>query len=169
MASSKSDNVDLFRAAWARELPDIDTEPMAILGRINRIAARTAPAISAVFERHGLERGEFDVVSTLRRSAPPYTLTPTELYRTLMITSGGLTHRLIRLEAAGLIAREPSREDGRSQLVRLTEAGARKVEAAFAEDMALEKTIIAALPEEKRNRLAGLLRDLLKSIENNED
>jgi DNA-binding MarR family transcriptional regulator len=159
------DDVDAFREAWRRELPEIDTSPMAVLGRINRIAAKTGPAISGVFERHGLERGEFDVISTLRRSGPPYTLSPTDLYRTLMITSGGLTHRLARLEKAGLIAREPSEADRRSLLVRLTEAGAGAVEAAFAEDMALERNILNALPEDRRDALAALLRDLLRAIE----
>jgi DNA-binding MarR family transcriptional regulator len=165
MSEEPTDDVDAFRAAWTRELPQIDTSPMAVLGRINRIAAKTAPAISAVFERHGLERGEFDVISTLRRSGPPCTLSPTDLYRTLMITSGGLTHRLARLEKAGLIVREPSPRDRRSLLVRLTEAGARTVEAAFTEDMALEREILAALPEDRREQLADLLRELLGSIE----
>lgn len=159
------DDVDSFRYAWRKELPEIDTEPMAVLGRINRIAAKTADGICAVFERHGLERGEFDVISTLRRSGPPYTLSPTELYRTLMITSGGLTHRLIRLEKAGLIKRQPSKEDRRSLLVCLTSKGARKVEAAFAEDMALEAEILSVLPADKREQLADLLRELARSVE----
>ena len=64
-----------------------------------------------------------------------YRLTPTEIYRSLMISSGGLTHRLGRLEAAGLVARDPSAEDGRSLAVRLTEEGRRRVEAAFRADM----------------------------------
>ncbi len=159
------DDVAAFQEAWRRELPQIDTGPMAVLGRINRIAAKTSDGICAVFERHGLERGEFDVISTLRRSGPPYTLTPTELYRTLMITSGGLTHRLARLEKAGLIERRPSQEDRRSLLVCLTSAGARKVEAAFAEDMALEAELLSALPPDKREQLASLLKELAASVE----
>lgn len=159
------DDVDTFRDAWRQELPGIDTEPMAVLGRINRIAAKTSAGICGVFERHGLERGEFDVISTLRRSGPPYTLSPTELYQSLMITSGGLTHRLKRLAKAGLIERRPSQEDGRSLLVCLTEAGARKVEAAFAEDMALEAQVLSVLPPDKREQLADLLRDLARSVE----
>ncbi|TRO89491.1 MarR family transcriptional regulator [Glycocaulis profundi] len=165
MPAEQMDDVDTFREAWRRELPKLDTSPMAVLGRINRIAAKTSPAISAVFDRHGLERGEFDVISTLRRSGPPYTLSPTDLYRTLMITSGGLTHRLARLEKAGLIIREPSAADRRSLLVRLTESGSGAVEAAFAEDMALERDILDTLPEDRREALAALLRDLLRAIE----
>src|SRR5437899_5878438 len=96
-----ADHIDRLRAQWALELPDIDTEGMAIIGRARRITLHLRPPIEAVFARHGLDAGEFDVLSTLRRAGPPYRLTPTELYRTLMISSGGLTDRLTRLEAAG--------------------------------------------------------------------
>jgi DNA-binding MarR family transcriptional regulator len=120
---SREDHVDCRQAQWARELPDLDTEPMAILGRAYRLSNLVRPSIEATFAAFGLDRGEFDVIGTLRRSGPPYRLTPTELYTSLMISSGGLTHRLDRLEKAGLIRRERSERDGRSQLVALTEAG----------------------------------------------
>ena len=110
---------------WARELPDLDTEPMAILGRAFRLSNMVRPSIEATFAGFGLDRGEFDVIATLRRSGPPYRLTPTEMYTSLMISSGGLTHRLDRLEKAGLIRREKSPRDGRSMLVALTRRGCR--------------------------------------------
>jgi DNA-binding MarR family transcriptional regulator len=161
---AKGDAVDQYREAWRNELPAVDTEPMAILGRINRVANLITPAIEQLFARHGLDRGEFDVLATLRRSGPPYRLTPTELYTSLMISSGGLTHRLARLVAAGLIRREPSPTDGRSLLVALTEKGLRLAAAAFVEDMALEGKWIARLPTTDRRRLAALLRRLHKAI-----
>ena len=92
------DHVDRLRRQWAHELPDLDTEPMAILGRAYRLSNLVRGSIEATFAGFGLDRGEFDVIATLRRSGPPYRLTPTELYTSLMITSGGLTHRLDRLE-----------------------------------------------------------------------
>src|SRR5690606_33969319 len=115
-----------------------DTGPMAVLGRIWRIANIVAPGIEATFKTFGLERGEFDVISTLRRAGPPYRLTPTELYTMLMISSGGLTHRLDRLEKAGLVRREASQADGRSRVVALTEKGVAVAEEAFRADMAQE-------------------------------
>ncbi|QYU67250.1 MarR family transcriptional regulator [Leptolyngbya sp. 15MV] len=159
-AERAGDAVDRYRAAWRIEAPAIDTEPMAILGRINRIAHLVAPEIEQLFARHGLDRGEFDVIATLRRSGTPYRLSPTELYTSLMISSGGLTHRLARLEAAGLIRREASPTDGRSLLVALTEKGRRRAEAAFADDMLLEGSWIARLPSAERRQLAALLRRL---------
>ncbi len=159
------DHVDRLRARWASELPDLDTGPMAVIGRARRITLRLRPEIEAVFARHGLDAGEFDVISTLLRSGEPWRLTPTELYRTLMISSGGLTARLTRLEAAGLIRRREAQEDKRSLLVELTEAGRKQAEAAFREDMALERRLLAGLSEQEQQQLASLLRKLALSLE----
>jgi DNA-binding MarR family transcriptional regulator len=158
------DHIDRLRAQWARELPDLDTEGMAVIGRARWISLRLRPEIEAVFARHGIDAGEFDVLSTLRRAGAPYRLTPTELYRTLMISSGGLTDRLTRLEKAGLIRRLPGESDKRSLLVELTKAGREKAEAAFREDMALEKKLLAGLSKVERRQLAELLRNLATSI-----
>jgi len=161
---SQQDDVTRFREQWARELPDLDTSGMDILGRARRLVLRSRPAIEAVFARHGIDAGEFDVISTLRRSGPPYALRPTELYRSLMISSGGLTARLAKLEKAGLIERPPSADDARSTLVQLTPAGRTKVEAAFREDMALESRMIAGLSQKQRRDFTALLKSLEASL-----
>ena len=161
----EGDHVDRLRAQWARELPDLDTTPMGLFGRANRLASLVHPTIAEVFAGYGLDRGEFDVLATLRRAGHPYQLTPTQLYRSLMISSGGLTHRLARLERAGLITREPSEEDGRSLAARLTAEGVHRVEEAFRTDMAKELTLLAALDQEERAALEALLRKLLRSVE----
>lgn len=162
---AKMDHVDRLRAQWARELPDLDTEPMTILGRAYRLSNLVRPSIEDTFASFGLDRGEFDVISTLRRSGPPYRLTPTELYTLLMISSGGLTHRLDRLQKAGLIVRERSASDGRSSVVGLTEKGIALAEAAFRSDMASEARYLEGLDRQDRAALADLLRKLLASLE----
>ncbi|MDU0339253.1 MarR family winged helix-turn-helix transcriptional regulator [Bosea rubneri] len=161
----RQDHVDRLRAQWARELPDLDTSPMAVIGRARRITLRLRPGIEAVFARHGLDAGEFDVISTLLRSGEPWQLTPTALYQTLMISSGGLTARLNRLEAAGLIRRREAQEDRRSLLVELTETGRAKAEAAFREDMALERRLLSGLDAAEQAELARLLTRLALSLE----
>ncbi len=161
----RQDHVDRLRAQWARELPDLDTSPMAVIGRARRITLRLRPGIEAVFARHGLDAGEFDVISTLLRSGEPWRLTPTALYQTLMISSGGLTARLNRLEAAGLIRRREAQEDRRSLLVELTEVGRAKAEAAFREDMALERRLLDGLDATEQAELARLLTRLALSLE----
>lgn len=159
------DHVDRLRGQWARELPDIDTEPMAIFGRAKRLSNLLAPSIEETFAGFGLDRGEFDVIATLRRSGPPYQLTPTEMYTTLMLSSGGLTHRLDRLEKAGLIERRKSKLDGRSVVVCLMPGGIELAEKAFRQDMTSELSFLQGLTAEERDNLAALLRKLVLNIE----
>lgn len=154
------DGVDARRAQWAAALPDLDTRGMAILGRMRLITLSLRPPIEAIFRKYGLDSGEFDVIATLLRSGPPHCLRPTELYRWLMISSGGLTARLAKLEKAGLIARLPDPDDARSMLVQLTPAGADLTERAFREDMAFESTILDALTADEQATLEHLLRKL---------
>lgn len=159
------DHIDRARGQWAKQLPDLDTGPMEVLGRIYRVSRLVTPSIEATFASFQLDRGEFDVVATLLRSGPPHRLTPTELYRSLMIASGSLTHRLGRLEKAGLIKRVPSDNDGRSLAVQLTDEGARRAEAAFRQDMASEAEAIADFDPDKKAQLADLLRELNLAVE----
>lgn len=158
------DHVETRRLQWAQELPDVDTNGMAILGRARWITLQVRPEIEAVFTRHGLDTGEFDVLATLLRSGPPYRLRPTELYTQLMISSGGLTNRLIRLERAKLIRRTPSEVDARSTLVELTDEGRTRAEAAFREDMAIEARLLSGLTATETDMLATLLARLAGSI-----
>ncbi|WP_226643589.1 MarR family winged helix-turn-helix transcriptional regulator [Microbulbifer variabilis] len=154
------DDVDRFIEQRSIETPEIDTSGMAIFGRIYRLAARITPHMEALFARHGLERGEFDVLATLQREGPPYRLTPTALCASLMVSSGGLTHRLKRLEKSGWIERVPSEEDKRSLIVVLTDAGYDLARRAFDEDMRLECDWLASLDAGEQRKLAELLRKL---------
>lgn len=159
------DPVDLRRAQWARELPDVDTAGMAVLGRARWIVLRSRPPIEAVFAAHGIDAGEFDVLATLLRSGPPYRLRPTELYRSLMISSGGLTARLDRLGRAGLVRRGAAEGDARSLPVELTAEGRRRAEAAFREDMKVEAALLSVLDAREQATLATLLRKLALSLD----
>ena len=138
---------------------------MAVLGRARLITLAVRPEIEAVFARYGLDTGEFDTLATLLRSGPPYRLRPTELFSSLMISSGGLTNRLIRLQRAGLICRPPDTSDARSLPVQLTEEGKRVAEAAFREDMEVEARLLEGLSDDDRTKLAELLAKLALSIE----
>jgi DNA-binding MarR family transcriptional regulator len=160
----REDRIDERQAQWARELPGLDTRGMAIVGRMRWLTLALRDPIEAVFARHGLDAGEFDVLATLLRAGPPYSLRPTELYRWLMISSGGLTARLNRLERAGHIVREAAPDDARSILVRLTDEGRSLAEGAFREDMAFEAAVLEALSEPEIAALEGLLRKLVLSL-----
>ncbi len=159
------DRIDARRIQWARELPDVNTIGMAVLGRARWITLKVRPLIEAVFAEAGLDAGEFDVLATLLRSGPPYRLRPTELYRSLMISSGGLTDRLNRLESAGLVHRPESEGDGRSLPVELTQEGRKRAEAAFRQDMVLEAALLKSLTPKEQESLGGLLRKLVLALD----
>ena len=165
MRDDAPDHVDELRQQWARELPDLDTSPMTTLGRVYRLAQLVAPAIEQNFAAFGLDRGEFDVIGTLRRSGPPYCLTPTELYRSLMIASGSLTHRLARLEKMRLVHRRRNENDGRSLVVELTRKGQQLAEQAFRGDMELEAALLEDLDAASRTRFAADLKRVTAALE----
>lgn len=159
------DHIDHIYAQWLHELPEVSTKGAQILARARRLTLLARPSIEAVFKDYELDTGEFDVLAALRRSGVPYALRPTELYRSLMISSGGLTDRLDRLKARGLISRRPSAGDRRSELVELTELGRTKIEAAFAADMAIENKLTAHFTQGEHDELCRLLRKMMLHLE----
>jgi len=163
-SACSQDGIDERLAQWAAELPEVDTRGMAILGRARWITLTARPPIEALFKAHGLDSGEADVLFSLLRSGPPYRLRPTELFRSLMISSGGLTDRLNRLTKAGLIRRASAEGDGRSLPVELTEEGIARAREAFREDMAIEAAMLEGLTEDEQVRLADLLRKLASTV-----
>lgn len=166
-AKIPADHVDRIHAQWRREMPDVPLEGAPILARVGRINRLAAKDIDAALARHGLDPGEFYVLSALRRAGPPFRLRPTEIFRTLMISSGGLTDRLNRLERAGLIRRVDAADDKRSLPVELTREGVKRIEAAFREDMAIENALMQSLAPNEREALAALLRKLAAALERN--
>ncbi|HEY2702659.1 MAG TPA: MarR family transcriptional regulator [Candidatus Dormibacteraeota bacterium] len=159
------DHVARVRAQWAREAPGLDTSPMAVVARVGRAHAYMDHALEATFARHGLTRGTWDVLAALRRQGAPHRLSPTELYRQLMRTSGAMTHRLAQLERAELIRRVPDPDDGRGLLVALTRRGRTLVESVGPAHMANERALLRGLTTDEQEQLAGLLGKLLRSLE----
>jgi DNA-binding MarR family transcriptional regulator len=152
-------------AQWQRERPDLDVSPMAVLGRLNEAASLISrDRLAPLFARFGLQAGEFDVLATLRRSGPPFALTPTALYEATMVTSGAMTNRLDRLEKAGFIARIPHPQDRRGLLVQLTESGRDLIDRAVEAHVENEHAILSALSPEEREKLAGLLQKLIAGL-----
>ena len=117
------DDIDRLVAQWATEKPELDTEPMAIMGRLLRIAKKMETRVAQLHKQYDLTLGEFDVLATLRRSGEPFWLTPSELIDSMMLTSGAMTNRLDKLTSKGLIARQHNQSDRRSVPVQLTEKG----------------------------------------------
>jgi DNA-binding MarR family transcriptional regulator len=161
----EADHVDRVREQWRTVRPDIDTSPIAIVARIGRAAAYFDQSINELMARHGLARSSWDVLASLRRTGPPHELSPTELYRGLMRTSGAMTNRLQRLERSGLIERAPDPGDGRGMLVRLTPQGRDLVDEIAPQHMETERRLLEPLTTEERETLEMALRRLLGNLE----
>ena len=159
------DEVDDLVAAWQAERPDLDVKPLQVLSRVSRLARHLDRARRSAFADHGLEPWEFDVLAALRRQGPPYELSPGALLRTTLVTSGTMTNRIDRLKEAGLVRSRPDPEDKRGMLVTLTAAGQTRVDAALADLLESEQALLAGLPEDSRQTLAGLLRILLAPLD----
>lgn len=155
------DFVDDILAQWTRERPDLDFSPIHVLGRIWRASLIFQRQIEQVFATFGLNVGGFDVLAALRRAGAPYSLTPTALQNSLLVSSGTMTNRLDRLAEHGLIQRVPRPDDRRSILVALSPKGRRLVDAIIERTTATERALLASLPRHNQQQLASLLRDLL--------
>lgn len=166
MASDFSpDPVDKILAQWQHERPDLDVSPMGLIGRTTRLANYLKKAIGKTFADFGLQPGEFDVLATLRRSGAPYQLSPTELFKSMMVSSGTMTHRIDRLEKAGWVERIADVRDRRAMLIQLTEKGLSLIDEAVTAHVANEHRILSALDAAEREALVGLLRKLLVDFE----
>jgi DNA-binding MarR family transcriptional regulator len=158
------DRIDRILAQWNRERPDLDTKAMGLVGRIQRAAAALRPRLDDTHGLSGLGGESFDVLASLRRSGRPYQLSPTQLYREMMLTSGAMTNRIDRLEEAGLVSRRPDPHDRRGTLVRLTAKGKALIDAATSEHVANEERLLAGLSAREQVQLGELLRKLLLSL-----
>ncbi len=159
------DPVDAIIEQWAQVRPDLDTAGMEVFGRIYRLTRAMGDRMDKAYARHGISRGEFDVLATLRRSGEPYTLSPRQLSATLMLTTGGMTGRLDKLERAGLLRRSPDPHDRRGLQVTLTEEGLRLIDEAVVAGLAEQTEALSALDEQSSRQLADLLRELLLATE----
>ena len=152
------DTVDRLVESWRRERPDLDVAPMQVLSRVTRLSRHLDRARRQVFAEHNLELSEFDVLTALRRSGPPYLLSPGQLIRETLVTSGTMTNRVDRLTTKGFVTREPDPDDRRGVLVRLTGNGRHAVDAAMDGLLARERDLLGGLADAEQGRLAALLR-----------
>lgn len=159
------DRIDAFLTIWKRELPDLDLATEGIVERIQHITKDLDRALGETLTAHSLNRGEWRLLGALRRWGPPYRRSPGQLARQMSLSSGAMTNRLDRMEAAGLIRRLPDPKDRRALLVELTDAGWQAWQASTDAQARKEALIASALTETEKQELNGLLRRLLRSLE----
>lgn len=138
---------------------------MDVIGRVLRVEHLAGQRIRQHLRREGLDQGGFDVLATLRRSGPPHRLTPTALYRELVLTSGAITHRVDALARAGLVQRTAAQQDRRSNEIALTAKGKTVIDRAMAAHLECEAAMLESLSARDRKTLADSLRKLLAAME----
>lgn len=159
------DQVARILEQWRREEPDLAASPVGIFGRIERIEKRRDAAVAPIYREHGLDGGDYDVLAALRRAGEPYVLTPTQLYRSLLVTSGTMTVRLDRLERRGLVLRRPSPTDRRSVTVGLTPAGREIQRVVIRQLLEAESALLDGMTPASRARLARSLEALSRAVD----
>jgi cytochrome b561 len=160
-----TDHVDFVTDQWASAMPELDASSMAVFGRMLRIMKHLAKIRAEALAPFHFREGEFDVLATLRRAGAPYCLTPTQLYKSLLVTSGAMTNRLNRLADVGSIERIADPHDKRSMLVTLTEAGREKIEQALLVHTQTQNDLLATLDNVQQTQLQALLSQLLQATE----
>lgn len=155
------DAVDRMLDIWKRELPDLDLATEGIVERIQKLSRYLDRAMNETLVEFNLNLGEWQLLGALRKSGPPYRRSPGQLAEAMGISSGAMTNRLDRLEAAGLIRRLPDPSDRRALEVELTDAGWRAWQDTVGAQARKEALVASALDEAEKGRLNDLLRRLM--------
>jgi len=159
------DRVDRIIEEWRQRRPDLDFSPLEVVSRILRAAHFLQARLDEIASAYGLSHtGDLEVLTNLDRAGPPYERTPSELAAAQLVTPGGMTVRLNRLQRAGLVERRPNPRDGRGVLVRLTPVGRELAADALGTLIEAQGAGVAGLEASERSELAGLLRDLLATL-----
>jgi DNA-binding MarR family transcriptional regulator len=168
-APASLDAIDRLLAAWREARPDLDPSPLEVVGRVIVLAQHLEESVERALAKHNLALGQYDILATLRRKSSRGGLTPSQLLESVLLSSGGMTARLDKLEAAGLIIRTPDAEDRRMVVIELTPKGKRVIDAATATRFAEAKASLPPLNANELQTLAGLLRRWLSAAGDRKD
>ncbi|MBF6333845.1 MarR family winged helix-turn-helix transcriptional regulator [Nocardia transvalensis] len=159
-----TDTADEIAAAWDRERPGTPTESIGIVTRLWQLAKLFGEDRRRVLAAAGVDAATLDLLSVLRRSSPPYTLSTRELTRRTLVTAGAISQRVARAERDGLVRRRTDPHE-RTVWVELTEAGHEVVERTVDLVLRRELELLDTLDADRRRQLSELLRILLRDVQ----
>ena len=162
------DHVDAFLEQLAGELPTLDLAVEGIVDRTMGLSRRFRRTMDDTLAGFGLTWVEFKILSSLRHAGPPYRRSPGRLAEHTELSSGAMTNRLDKLEAAGLVRRSPDPDDRRGIQVVLTEKGFATWQRSVGVQAQKEALIPSALTDEEKEQLNVLLRRLMLAFERTE-
>ena len=143
----------------AGALTDEELREWALAMRISRLASvieslRTEAAMAAGFS----VAGDYQLAALVDRAGP---LSPSQVAEELRLTRAGVTGRLHRLRAGGLIAENDDTSDGRRKLVALTPKARKAARAARRGAIDRYSGLFAPLEPSEREQLSALLQRIL--------
>lgn len=153
------DFIDEMEARWLDRIPSLDLSGTSIIARIVRMNYFVARRVEANLERYKLSLGEFEVLAALVREKSGQ-LTPGALQELILISSGGLSSRINRLEEKEHIVRLTDPADKRGVIVRLTPQGKALIEEVIPTHLAIEKELVQGMSQSDQKKLIVLLRKL---------
>jgi len=160
------DRIDIIIERSHAACPELGTDATRIVGRALRLGALFDQHLSKVLARHNMNLPTYRVLAALRRTESPHQLTPSQLLDALLVTSGGMTNLLTRIEAQGYIRRRPHPRDRRGVLVQLTVLGKSRIDKLLPVYVAAEHSLLVGLQDKEKDRLSRLLRKLMLASEN---
>lgn len=150
---------------WGVARPDLDFQPLGAVARIMRLSRFIDKGIKDFLAGHDLEPGEFDVLTTLRRSDVDGGMTISAFREASLVTGGAITNRLDRMAAKGLIERIPDRHDRRVTRIVLTHRGTELIDTILPEDLDRLSRLLDPLGDTETGQLVDHLRTLLAAQE----
>ena len=154
------DLVDTFQLEWDASYPGMHFKCVPLV-RMGEYIARAVDETLAEFD---LNRGEAEVLFALVRN-PHIDITPKVIQTRILVSSGGLTRRLDRLEEKGLISRLPDPNDRRGTILKPTKDGIVLALRAHKAHTEKEARLVAILSENEKKTLEKLLKKLILSQE----
>lgn len=162
------DRLDESLVIWAREIPDLNSLTEGIVERIQILAKAFDRSLDETLAEYGLDRRSYHLLGRLRSYGPPYRRSPGQIAADMRLSSGAMTNRLDRMEAAGLIRRLPDPGDRRGTLIEPTETGNATWDSTTGTQARREAMIASVLEPAEREELHRLLRHLMRAFPDKE-
>lgn len=163
MADGDLDRIDALLEGWSREAPELTTAAFALIKRVARLHGLLESALLDRLKEWNLSTAEYDILTTLRSTGSPFHLRPSTLAERTVLSSGGISNALRRLEARDLVTKRPDERDARSSWIQLTDAGADLAVDSTLDVVAAQSAILEAAGAQTRVA-ASALRDVLLAI-----
>ncbi|MED7953663.1 MULTISPECIES: MarR family transcriptional regulator [unclassified Streptomyces] len=140
-----------------------DPQAVLVAARLMAAASRLGQAGEAHFARFGLSTGRYRLLADLEDHGGEKS--PSQLAASLGVSRATVTGLVDGLERGGLVARRPSTEDGRGNVVVLTTRGSERLRDMAPEHYERMQAMVGGLSIEERTVFLDLLARLVEGME----